>query len=282
MHLLRRLTFGFNANLTFGAVLLVIVVLFAAIGPLLVNKKMAEIGATDPNLAPSAEHILGTDTQGRDVLSELVRATPATLGIGLIAGIIGIALGTVFGILAGYFGGITDSVIRVITDVFITIPSMALLVVIATNVGSMTILLMAFIIASLAWRFPTRTIRSQTLSLRERAYVQVARLNGMGEVEIVFKEVLPNLLPYIAASFVTTVSASILLTVGLEALGLGPQNQLTLGMMIYWSQYYQAILRGFWWWWSPPIVVIVVIFVSLLFISAGVDRFVNTKLKGRR
>ena len=103
----------------------------------------------------------------------------------------------------------------------------------------------------------------------------------MSEVEIVFIEVLPNLLPYIAASFVLAVSSSILFTIGLEALGLGPQNEYTLGMMIYWSNYYGAILRGMWWWWFPPIIVIVWIFVSLLFISAGMDQIVNTKLRSQ-
>jgi peptide/nickel transport system permease protein len=103
----------------------------------------------------------------------------------------------------------------------------------------------------------------------------------MNEIEIVFKEVLPNLLPYIAASFVLAVSSSILMTIGLEALGLGPQNEYTLGMMIYWSNFYGAILRGMWWWWFPPIVLIVWIFVSLLFVSAGMDQIVNTKLRSQ-
>jgi peptide/nickel transport system permease protein len=143
----------------------------------------------------------------------------------------------------------------------------------------MTVELMALIIAALAWRYPARAIRSQTLSLRERSYVQIARLNGMGGLEIVVKEVLPNLLPYIAASFVATVSIAMLSAIGLEALGLGPQNVPTLGMMIYWAQFYSAILRGFWWWWAPPIVVIILIFVGLLFISSGLDQLVNTKLR---
>ena len=115
--------------------------------------------------------------------------------------------------------------------------------------------------------------------MRERGYVQVARLNGVGDLELILKEVLPNLLPYIAASFVATVSWAILATIGLEALGLGPQNEYTLGMMIYWAQFYGAILRGFWWWWAPPIVMIVLIFVGLFFTSAGLDQLVNTRLR---
>ena len=92
-------------------------------------------------------------------------------------------------------------------------------------------------------------------------------------------EVLPNLLPYLAASFVTAVSRAILATIGLEALGLGPQNELTLGMMIYWSQFYSAILRGLWWWWVPPVVVIALVFIALLLTSAGLDRVVTARLR---
>jgi peptide/nickel transport system permease protein len=181
--------------------------------------------------------------------------------------------------VSGFFGGIIDNVIRTLTDVFITIPGIALLVVIATNVRSIDVVTMALIVASLAWRFPARAIRAQTLSLRERGYVQIARLNGVGGLELVIREVLPNLLPYLAASFVSTVSQAILATIGLEALGLGPQNEYTLGMMIYWAQFYGAILRGFWWWWLPPIVIIVSIFVGLLLTSAGLDELVNSRLR---
>ena len=278
---LKQFTHEFNHSMVFGLIMLVMVILYGLIGPLAIPEVRARVGFADPRLAPSEGLLLGTDTQGRDILAVLTHATPQTLKIGLIAGTVGVAIGTLLGILAGYFGGLVDNVIRVVTDVFITIPGMAIMIVIAANTRSMTVVMIGFIVSLLAWRFPTRSIRAQTLSLRERPYVQVARLNGMSEVEIVFIEVLPNLLPYIAASFVLAVSSSILFTIGLEALGLGPQNEYTLGMMIYWSNYYGAILRGMWWWWFPPIIVIVWIFVSLLFISAGMDQIVNTKLRSQ-
>jgi peptide/nickel transport system permease protein len=254
-------------------------VLFGVVGALLIDQDNARVGAFLPREAPSAEHVFGTDSQGRDVLAVLILSTPQTLVIGLAAGVVGVGIGTVLGLLSGFFPGIIDTTIRTVTDVFITIPGIALLVVIATNVRSIDVATMAVIVASLAWRFPARAIRAQTLSLRERGYVQVARLNGVGGLELVLREVMPNLLPYIAASFVSTVSQSILATIGLEALGLGPQNEFTLGMMIYWAQFYGAILRGFWWWWMPPIVIIILIFVSLLLTSAGLDQFVNTRLR---
>lgn len=268
-----------NPYLLSGLIILLAIFIFAFIGPMLVDQTRAQVGAFAPRMSPTAEHLLGTDTQGRDVMTVLVLATPQTLLIGLIAGAIGVSVGVVLGLLSGYLGGTVDAVIRVWSDVFMTIPAIAILVVVATNVRSMTVGIMAVIIALLAWRLPTRSIRAQTLSLRERAYVQVAKLNGLGDLELIVKEVLPNLFPYIAATFVATVSWAILVTIGLEALGLGPQNQFTLGMMIYWSQFYGAVLRGFWWWWAPPIVVIVLIFIGLFFTSAGMDQVVNTRLR---
>lgn len=265
--------------LTSGLALLLLVCLFAFLGPLVINIDMAQIGATVPRQRPGMEHLLGSDVQGRDILAALVLATPQTLKIGFFAGVIGLGLGTVLGLLAGYFRGWTDTVIRTFADVVMTIPGIAVLVLVATNVRSMTVALMAVIVAGLAWMYPTRTIRAQTLSMRERPYVDIARLNGLGGIELVFAEIFPNLLPYIAASFVTAVSSAMLATIGLEALGLGPQNDLTLGMMIFWAQYYGAILRNMWWWWVPPVAMMALIFIGLLMTSTGLDRLVNRRLR---
>ena len=269
---------GKEPLLTAGVGLLVLITLFALLGPFVVNVDLAQIGAAMPRQRPSAQYLLGTDVQGRDILATLVLATPQTLKIGFFAGVMGLGLGTTLGLLAGYFRGWTDTVIRTIADVVMTIPGIAVLVLVATNVRSMTVALMAVIVAGLAWMYPTRTIRAQTLSMRERPYVDIARLNGVGGMQLVFTEIFPNLLPYIAASFVTAVSSAMLATIGLEALGLGPQNELTLGMMIFWAQYYGAILRNLWWW-VPPVAMMALIFIGLLMTSTGMDRLVNRRLR---
>jgi peptide/nickel transport system permease protein len=266
-------------SLSIGLLILGVIVAISVLGPVLANPKHAQIGSFAPRLRPSEAHLLGTDTQGRDLFTVLLLATPQTLFIGFAAGAVGVAVGTVLGLLSGFFSGPIDSIIQTITDVAITVPGIAILVVIATNLRTVDVGLMALVVASLSWRFPTRTVRAQTLSLRERAYIQMGRLNGVGGLELVIFEVLPNLLPYIAASLVSTVSQSLLAAIGLEALGLGPQNEYTLGMMLYWAQFYSAILRGMWWWWLPPILVIASIFVGLLFTSAGMDQFVNVRLR---
>jgi peptide/nickel transport system permease protein len=138
---------------------------------------------------------------------------------------------------------------------------------------------MALVVASLAWMWPTRTIRSQVLTMREQSYVQMAKLNGVSTMEIIWRELMPNLLPYLAVSFVGAVSSAVLASIGLEAIGLGPQNEPTIGMTIYWAIQFNSLLRGLWWWWGFPIFFIVFLFVSLFLISAGLDQIANPRLR---
>ena len=267
-----------NRTLLAGVVLLGLIIIVAIVGPFLVDVSQAKVGATIPRSPPSADHWLGTDGQGRDMLTVLILAMPQTLKVGLLAGLISLSVGVALGLIAGFVGGVVDTVIRLASDVMMTIPGIAILVLVASNVREMTVELMAIIVASLSWMVATRTIRAQTLSLRERGYVAIARLNGASGRKLIFVEVLPNLLPFIAASFVITVSNAMLATVGLEALGLGPPNELTLGMVIYWAQFFGAIIRGMWWWWGPPIIAIALIFIGLMLTSAGMDSFANKRL----
>lgn len=264
-----------------GLGILLAIVLFGLIGPFFTDATNAQVGAVRPRRPPGADFLLGTDSQGRDMWTLLIYATPNTLKMGLIAGFIGVGLGTVLGLIAGQFGGWIDAVIRVISDSLLTVPAIAILVIIAGNIDRMTTFVMALVVASLGWMFTARTVRAQVLTIREKAYVEVARVNGEGPWEILFREVMPNLMPYIVASFVGTVSGSILAVIGLEALGLGALEEMTLGNTIYWSQQSAAVLRGYWWWWGPPIVMIALIFIGLFLTSVGFDRFANPRLARR-
>jgi peptide/nickel transport system permease protein len=266
-------------QLIIGLAMLTGILIFAIVGPLVVNEKMANVGATTPRLPPGIGHWLGTDTQGRDLWTVMCLGVGNTLKIGLIAGIVGVGVGLVLALIAGFFGGLPDSVIRIISDSLLTVPGIAILVIIASNVEQMTIEIMALTVAALAWMFPCRTIRSQVLSIRERSYVEVARANGVGSFGLIFKEIMPNLMPFVIASFVGAVAGAMLAAIGLEALGLGAIQTQTLGVTIYWSQEYTAVLRGFWWWWGPPIAMIAFIFLALFVTSAGMDRFANPRLR---
>lgn len=270
-----------SGNLTIGLVILLLVLLFGALGPHFVDPKNADVASALPSQPPSSDDLLGTDSQGRDILSVLVVGTPQTLRVGLIAGVVGLAIGLTLGLISGFFGGFPDAVIRVLSDSLMTVPGIAILVIIAASVGHMTVELMGITVAALAWMYPTRAIRAQVLTIRERPYVQVARANGESGFGVLFREVMPNLLPYVAASFVGAVSGAMLASVGLEALGLGPNDQTTLGTTIYWSQQFSAILRGQWWWWAPPILMIAFIFIGLFLVSVGLDQFANPRLHQR-
>jgi peptide/nickel transport system permease protein len=267
-------------QLTVGIIIIVAVVLLGLVGPLVVDVNGAKVGSAIPDLTPSLEHPLGTDTVGRDLLSVIIVGTPMTLTIGLIAGFIGLGVGTVFGFVAGYYGGPADTLLRGAADVFLTVPGLLILVVIASSTkGAVNVQTEALVVSALAWMWPTRTIRSQVLTMRERGYIQVARFSGTSDARIIVEEMVPNLLPYLAASFVGAVATAILASIGLEALGLGPQNQPTLGMTIYWALYYTTVMRGLVWWWLPPILIIVLIFVGLFSIAAGLDRIINPRLR---
>jgi peptide/nickel transport system permease protein len=146
-------------------------------------------------------------------------------------------------------------------------------------VGVVSIESMALIIAALAWMWPARAVRAQVLTIRERMYVQVAILNGAGPLSIIVRELLPNLLPYIAANLVGAVSGAILASVGLSTLGLGPMTRPSLGLTIYWAIQYGALIRAMWWWFMPPIVIIVLLFLGLFLLSQGLDQIANPRLQ---
>ena len=156
---------------------------------------------------------------------------------------------------------------------------MVLIVVALTLRQGMTVNVMALVIASLAWLYPARTIRSQVLTLRERAYVQIARLSGTSGPGIIIKELMPNLLPYLMASLVGSVSAAILASIGLDILGLGVFEAPTLGMTLYWVNFTGAVINGWWWWWLAPIIVVAILFIALFLISIGLDEIANPRLR---
>src|SRR5437868_8279631 len=159
-------------------------------------------------------------------------------------------------------------------------PRITVSIIIAVSLkGTLTVNQMAIVVASLAWLYPTRTIRAQVLSLRERGYVGVARLSGMSGPAIIFFELMPNLLPYLAATLVNAVSAAILASIGLEVLGLGPIDAPTLGMTLYWVNFNAAMINGWWWWWLAPTVIIVMLFLGLFFLTVGLVEIANTRLR---
>jgi peptide/nickel transport system permease protein len=267
-----------NPELIVGLVIVASLLLIGLLGPLFVDVRLAQPMRAIPGQPPSLKYPLGTDDQGRELLAVMVAGLPLTLRIGFLAGAVGLSIGTVLGLSAGYLSGFTDTIISMIVDIILTVPGLLILITIAASIKTfISVEVLALVVASLAWARPTRTIRSQVLTLRERGFIQVARRSGMTTPEIIVFQLLPNLLPYLAASFVTAVSAAILASIGLEVLGLGPQNDPTVGMTIFWAIKFNALLRNMWWWWLPPIIVVVLMFVGLFLISSGMDEIANPR-----
>jgi len=271
-----------NRLFTAGVVLLLALWLFGIIGSLLVNPKGTDMGAVPLNLSPSAAHPLGTDGLGRDMLAVMVIGIPNTFKIGFLAGSVGVIIGTLIGLFAGYYRGYADTFFSSFGDVMLVIPTLAILITVSAYVRVVTVEIMAVIVGLLAWPLPARVIRSQTLSLRERLFVQVAKLSGENDFEIITRQILPNLTAFLAATFVGAVSGGILASVGLEVLGLGPQNVPTIGRTLFYAFKYTALFRGMWWWWVPPVVTLAIIFTGLFWMSISLDKYANPRLKGAR
>ncbi len=292
-----------NPSLVFGLGMLCAMLVFVIIGLLTYPKLDASVSGgapvKDKRISPSwciwCEEIteledeerpglftypMGTDTQSRDLLAVNLKGVPLTLGTGIVAGFLSVGVGTVAAFIAAYYRGLPDVIIRLLTDVGIAIPGLLVLIIIRIQIGTeLTWWQLGVGLAAVGWVFSCRTVRAQVLVLREQPYVEIARQSGMPGLSIIFREMIPNLIPYITASFVATVAGAILASIGLEALGLGDFSSSSLGMTIYWVIQFGAITLGMWWWWLFPLIAIVVIFVSLFLISAGLDEWSNPRLR---
>ena len=274
-----------NPSLGWGLAILFGLLLFTSVGRLFVDQEDAYAMAVPVNLPPSSEHPFGTESQGKDLLASMVRGTGMTLLIGGIAGAIGIGIGTILGFVSGYYAGtMADNVITSIVDIVLTMPGFFLLILIAstlTDPSKLTVAQMGLIVSITSWAFPTRTIRAQVLSMRERPFVMMAKLSGMGGFEIIVKELMPNLLPFLAMGLAGAVYYGVMGSLGLEGMGMGNRREPTLGMTLYWVRHYSAFLRGMWWWILEPVAMIILLLTSLTLISLGLDEVANPRVRRR-
>lgn len=279
-----------NCRLLSGIAIISFILLFGIIGRLFWDTSLAFTASSPLNLPPVGfvnlrgqpgvwEHPLGTENSGRDMLALLIVGAPNSFLVGVVAAAVGMGVGVILGFSAGFIGGKVDDTIRLISDVMITIPSLLVLIVIQSLLRQVEVTTMALLIAAFAWPHPTRLIRAQVLSMRESGYVQMAKLSGASTASIMFQEILPNLMPYLAASFIGNATGAILAAVGLETLGLGPQRVPTLGGVIYDAISAAALLRDMWWWWGLPTVTLATMFIGLLLINLGMDEIANPRLR---
>ncbi len=250
-------------------------VLLGLIGRLLLPFDPVRVGRFLPSLPPSSEHILGTDSFGRDVYGQLVTGIILSIQIGFTVAAIGSFVGSIIGFMSGYFGGKVDNLLRSIIDVFLVIPMLAMLILISASIRVLDIPTMSLVLVIFAWASPARQVRGQTLSLKERDFIYMAKLSGMNPLEIILWEISPHMAQWISASFINTILWAILTETSLDILGLGPLKAMSLGMLLYWSIFHAAMFRGLWWWWTAPIYTLTFLFLSLFLMHRGLDEMIN-------
>ena len=270
-----------NKTLVVGLIILLFLIGFTVIGLLTVNPKNAYPLSVRSKQPPSLKYPLGTDFFGRDMLAAMVVGVWQTALIGLIAGGIGTLTGVVLGFISAYFGGMIDALIKGICQILTPIPAFLIQVIIAGSIDkrSVTIYTMAFVVALLAWMGPTLVIRSQVLSMKERQFVSVAKLSGVGDLGIIFGEILPNLLPFIVAAFVGQVFVGLFGSFYLSVLGLGPLREPLMGNLIWAAQGQSAFFNGWWWWPVWPSLAMVLILSALALINMGLDELANPRVR---
>ncbi len=235
-----------------------------------------------PNLTPSAHHWFGTTSLGQDIFSQTLVGARATVVVALVAGLVATTLATLIGVAAGYLGGVTDDGLSLLSNVFLAIPGLPLLIVIDSYLpaGSRSnAFVIGLVISLTGWAWGARVLRAQTMSLRNRDFVEASRIIGESRWRIMLTEVAPNLLPILASSLLFTVLYSIGAYVTLAYIGLTSTSVWNWGTMLFWAQANNAPLSGEWYWFVPPGVCIALVGTGLALLNFGIDEFINPRLR---
>jgi peptide/nickel transport system permease protein len=231
--------------------------------------------------APSADFLLGTSRQGQDIFAQVIHGTRTSMTVGFVTGTIIMIIAIAVGLTAGYVGGWVDEVLSLITNVFLILPGLPLIIVVAgwlNRPGPMTVVL---VLSLTSWAYAARVLRSQTLTLRNSEFVAAARVVGEPSWRIIVFEILPNMTSLVVSSWIGAVLYAILSEAGLEFIGLGDANAVTWGTTLYWAQNNQALLTGNWWTFIPPGLCIALVGFSLTLINYGIDEITNPRLQNQ-
>lgn len=270
-----------NKSLAIGLLILLGLIVFTVTGLLTVDPNDAYPLAVKSKQPPSLEFPFGTDYFGRDLYVAMVIGLWQTALIGVSAGALGTVIGVGLGFISAYFGGWLDAIIKGVCQILTPIPAFLIQVIIASSLDrrDVTIFTMAFVVVLLAWMGPTLVVRAQVLTMKERQFVSVAKLSGMGDLGIIFGEIMPNLLPFIAAAFVDQVFKAVFASFYLAVLGLGPLREPLMGNIIWAAQGQSAFFNNWWWWPLEPAFAMVLILGSLALINMGLDELANPRMR---
>lgn len=261
-----------------GLVIILTLCLMALFAPVLAPGDPSErVGRS--HQPPTVEHVFGTTKMGRDVVSQFVWGARPSLAVGFATGLAITALGTIVGLVAGYFGGRTDATLDLATNAVLVIPNIPLLILLASFAGTVGPMAIMAIIALTSWPWGARMTRSQTMALRQREFVVAARMVGEPHWRVIFVEILPNLVPLIGINVVGSIIYAIVAQTTLEYLGFGDPLRVTWGTMLYNAQNSSAIIVGAWWDIAVPAAGIALVGLGLALINFTFDEIANPQLR---
>ncbi|GAA0621444.1 ABC transporter permease [Kutzneria viridogrisea] len=267
-----------NAKTKIGLVLLAGFALFAVIGPWIAPYDPTERGG-DMLQPPSAQHWFGTTHLGQDILSQVLTGTRGVLLVGFVAGVVATVLAVLVGIASGYLTGLAAEGLSAVSNVFLVIPALPLIIIVASTLPGTGDWTIALVIGLTSWAWGARVLRAQTLSLRRRDYVQAARATGEPTWRIIGFEILPNLTAVIASGFVGTVIFAVLSEITLAFIGVSDISDWNWGTILFWAQSQQALAQGAWWWFVPAGLAIALLGTALSLLNFGIDEFVSPRLR---
>jgi len=253
------------------------IVAFGLIGPMVARDPTRRYGL--PYQRPSSQFILGTDKLGEDMFARLCVGTRTSIMIGLFAGSISILLALFFGGLGPYRGGLMDTCCNFFTNIMLVFPMIPLLVILAAWLEQRSLLLVGLLISVTGWPWAARATRSQILSLKEREFVNLARISGMKTRTVLVREIFPNLLAYIATLFVYAIGGTIMAEAAISMIGLGPTDVVSLGNLLYWALLNETFRLGFWWAYLPPGIILTAFMVAAFTMHASMDEVFNPRLR---
>jgi len=271
-----------NRKSRFGLILIGFMLLVAVIAPWVSVDNPTDFNILATRQAPSWHHLFGTTDQGSDIFSQVMLGTRRSLMLGFAAAVLATVLATTLGLLAAYCGGVIDEVINFLTNIFLVVPTIPLLIVISGYLKARGMTTMILVLGLTLWAFEARILRGQALSLKNRDFIHAAKTTGESTWRVVFGELMPNMISRIAAAFVLVFYIALLVDAGLEFLGLGDSAHVSWGMVLYWAQTNSTVLQGEWWPFLFPGLALVLTVVGLVFLLAGIDELSNPRLRRSR
>jgi peptide/nickel transport system permease protein len=268
-----------------GVSILAFFALVAIFGPLVAPYDPTAFFVGRPMGAPTAQHWLGTTQLGQDIFSQLLVGTRSSLMMAVAAGVLTNVIAVLIGLTAGYARGWVDDVLTTLTNVFLIIPTLPLLILISTYASALGVsgtTVMAVVVALVGWPWGARAFRAQMLSLRSRDFVLAAKVADESQFRIIFSEIMPNMLSIIVANVIFATMAALVAEAGLQFIGLGDTSQVTWGTMLYWAQTNAALLNGAWFWFVPPGLAIGLFAVGLVLTNYAIDEITNPRLRTLR